>query len=158
MRGRALLFSGEATLLRNAGDIAHNAHVFIPKVPNKTVGVDGVKGAVGGKTLDEHAVSAGAHCILPGVGGAGKAEEEQISLMIERFHVVPVHPEEGVSPLGLAAGADEHGDGNMPDDNGITDLHSLSDAVLCRRAYTGEADASVRFDLGKLIFNPATSL
>ena len=54
--------------------------------------------------------------------------------MIERFHVVPVHPEEGVSLLGLAAGADEHRDGPMPDDNGITDLHSLSDAVLCRLA------------------------
>jgi hypothetical protein len=39
-----------------------------------------------------------------------------------------------VSPLGLAAGADEHRDGHMPDDNGITDLHSLSDAVLCRLA------------------------
>jgi hypothetical protein len=128
------VFGGKVTLIRNTGDNAHNVYVFIPIVPKKTVRVDGVEGAVGGKTLDEHAVSAGAHHILPGVGGAGKAEEEQISLMIERFHVVPVHPEEGVSPLGLAAGADEHGDGPMPDDNGITDLHSLSDAVLCRLA------------------------
>ena len=127
-------FRGKVTLIRNTGDNAHNAYVFIPIVPKKTVRVDGVEGTVGGKTLDEHSVSAGALYILPGVGGAGKAEEEQISLMIERFHVVPVHPEEGVSPLGLAAGADEHRDGPMPDDNGITDLHSLSDAVLCRLA------------------------
>ena len=63
------MFSGKVALLRNTGDNAHNADVFIHIVPEGPVGVDGIEGAVGGETLDKHAIGAGAHHILPGVGG-----------------------------------------------------------------------------------------